>query len=461
MTGTLTTGEYLVRVRMEEAGIHESATEAFLAAHRTLVSGATGLIPEATIDPLVEVPSLADLPEPAGPDGLARTAVLKLNGGLGTSMGLDRAKSLLRAREQLTFLDLIARQVLAARDQHGVTLPVTFLHSFRTSVDSRAALAAYPALATDGLPLELMQNRVPKLRADDLTPVSWPQEPGLEWCPPGHGDLYTVLHSSGLLDDLLDRGFTQLFVSNSDNLAAVPDLRIAAWFAGSGCPFAVEAVRRTPSDRKGGHFARRRADGRIVLRETAQTSPEDMPALADLGRHRLASTNNIWIDIRALRDLLRERNGVLGLPLIKNSKTVDPADSASTPVIQVETAMGAAIELFEGAAVLEVGRDRFLPVKTTDDLLVLRSDCVDLDAFHRPVQRPGGLPFVSLGSAYKTIEDFEQRFPAGVPSLVEANSLVVDGDWTFGRDVRIRGDVRLADGHGRVPNSTTLQGAAR
>lgn len=461
MTGTLTTGEYLVRVRMEEAGIHESATEAFLASYRTLVSGATGLIPESTIDPLIDVPSLALLPATSGTDGLARTALLKLNGGLGTSMGLDRAKSLLRARDELTFLDLIARQVLAARAEHGVALPVTFLHSFRTSVDSLAALAPYPALATGGLPLELMQNRVPKLRAGDLVPVSWPREPGLEWCPPGHGDLYTVLHSSGLLDELLGRGFTQLFVSNSDNLAAVPDLRIAAWFAGSGCPFAVEAVRRTPSDRKGGHFARRRADGRIVLRETAQTSPEDLPALADLGRHRLASTNNIWIDIRALRDLLHERNGVLGLPLIKNSKMVDPADASSAPVIQVETAMGAAIELFEGAGVLEVGRDRFLPVKTTDDLLVLRSDCVDLDETHRPVQRPGGLPFVSLGSAYKTIADFEQRFPAGVPSLVEASSLVVEGDWTFGRDVRIRGDVRLAAGHGRVSDGTTLEGAAR
>jgi UTP--glucose-1-phosphate uridylyltransferase len=457
---TTATGEDLVRLRMAGAGIGATATEVFLAAYRTLVSGATGMVPEASIDPLGDTPSLARLTETGDLAGLARTAVLKLNGGLGTSMGLDRAKSLLRARDELTFLDLIARQVLAARAAHGVALPVTFLHSFRTSADSLAVLAGYPDLATGEAPIELLQNRVPKLRADDLTPVSWPRDPALEWCPPGHGDLYTVLHTSGLLDILLERGFTQLFVSNADNLAAVPDPRVAAWFADSGSPFAVEAVRRTASDRKGGHFARR-TDGRIVLRETAQTPPEDAEALADLERHGLASTNNIWIDVRTLRDLLNARSGVLGLPLIRNPKTVDPADPSSTPVIQVETAMGAAIELFDGALVLEVSRERFLPVKTTDDLLMLRSDCVGFDEMHQPGQQAGGLPFVALGPVYKLIDDFEARFPAGAPSLAEADSLVIEGDWTFGQGVRIRGDVRLPAGHGRVPDGTTLEEGAR
>jgi len=459
------TGETLIRARMAQAGIGPTAIDVFCASYRTLVAGATGMVPEALIDPMGEVPALAELA--AVPDrtalgrtALGRTAIIKLNGGLGTSMGLDRAKSLLPARGQLTFLDIIARQVLSARATYNVTLPITFLHSFRTSADGLAALAAYPELAVHGVPLEILQNRVPKLRYDDLTPVSWPTEPGLEWCPPGHGDLYTVLHATGLLDTLLDQGFTQVFVSNSDNLGASPDPVVAEWFAASGSPFAVEAVRRTPSDRKGGHFARRREDGRIVLRETAQTLPEDLAALADLDRHRLASTNSIWIDVQALRDLLATRGGVLGLPLIRNVKTVDPRDPASTQVIQIETAMGAAIELFEGAQVLEVTRDRFLPVKTTDDLLVLRSDCVHLDAGHVPRQRPNGLPFVALGPAYKTIGAFDRRFAAGVPGLVEANSLVVEGDWTFGRDVRVRGDARIGPGTGDIPAGTVLEGDA-
>jgi UTP--glucose-1-phosphate uridylyltransferase len=451
-------GEGMVRARMAEAGIGSTAIEVFCASYRTLAGSATGTVPESTISPLGEVPVLADLPANGDRSALTRTAIIRLNGGLGTSMGLDRAKSLLRARGDLTFLDIIARQVLAARAAYDAPLPITFLHSFRTSADSLAALAAYPELASPGLPLEILQNRVPKLRQDDLTPASWSQDPSLEWCPPGHGDVYTVLHATGLLERLLERGFTQLFVSNSDNLPGVPDPAVAGWFAGSGSPFAVEAVRRTPSDRKGGHFARRRSDGRIVLRETAQTPPEDLEALADLDRHRLASTNNIWIDIRALRNLLQRTNGVLGLPLIRNAKTIDPSDPTSTQVIQLESAMGAAIELFDGAQVLEVTRERFLPVKTTDDLFLLRSDCVQLDGDFRLRQRTSGVPFVSLCDQFKLMARFEQRFPFGVPSMVEATALVVEGDWSFGPGVRVRGEVTLGPRGGVVLPGTVLQG---
>src|SRR3712207_1917093 len=141
-------------------------------------------------------------------------------------------------------------------------------------------------------------------------------------------------------------------------------------------------------------FATRRSDGRIVLRETAQTLPEDKEALADLTRHRFASTNNLWFDLEATRDELDRRNGVLGLSLIKNVKTVDPADPSSPEVVQIESAMGAAIEVFDGARTIEVGRDRFVPVKTTNDLAVLRSDCYRLDEDAGLHQVSDRLPFV-------------------------------------------------------------------
>ena len=290
--------------------------------------------------------------------------VIKLNGGLGTSMGLDRAKSLLEVRDGLTFLDIIARQVLWAREEHDVRLPLVFMDSFRTSDDTRAALDGYD-IPVDGLPLDFLQNKEPKLRADDLTPVTWDADPDLEWCPPGHGDLYTALRGSGLLDRLIDAGYTQAFVSNSDNLGATPDPEVAEWFARSGAPFAIEAVRRTPSDRKGGHFARRTSDGRIVLRETAQTLDEDKEALADLSRHRFCSTNNLWFDLVAMRDELDRRDGVLGLALIKNTKTVDPGDPDSPEVIQIESAMGAAVEVFADAAA-DRGDPRPLPAGEDD-----------------------------------------------------------------------------------------------
>ena len=446
------------RTKMEEAGVDPVAIEVFAHYYRLVESGETGMIPESTIEP-VDMPALADVDLPEEETGgLAGTVVIKLNGGLGTSMGLDRAKSLLEVRDGLSFLDIIARQVLSAREEHGVSLPLLFMDSFRTSDDTMAALADYD-LPVDGLPLDFLQNKEPKLRTDDLTPVTWEPEPDLEWCPPGHGDLYTALRGSGVLERLIGAGYRQAFVSNSDNLGATPDPRVAEWFARSGAPFAIEAVRRTPSDRKGGHFARRRSDGRIVLRETAQTLDEDQEALADLSRHRFCSTNNLWFDLVAMRDELDRRDGILGLAMIRNTKTVDPADKTSPEVIQIETAMGAAIEVFEGAALIEVTRERFLPVKTTNDLLVLRSDCYRLTDSHHLALEDGvsSVPFVDLDTDfYKRVRDFDERFPAGVPSMREAQELVVVGDWTFGADVTVTGRARVEGDGGEIEAGTAL-----
>jgi UTP--glucose-1-phosphate uridylyltransferase len=250
-----------------------------------------------------------------------------------------------------------------------------------------------------------------------------------------------------------------VFVSNSDNLGAVPDPRVAGWFARSGAPFAIEAVRRTPSDRKGGHFARRRSDGRIVLRETAQTSRDDQAALADLDRHRYCSTNNLWFDLRAMSQALEARHGILGLPLIRNVKTLDPSDPSTPEVVQIETAMGAAIEVFEGARTIEVGRDRFVPVKTTNDLLVLRSDVYDVGGDYVLNPAAGDVPFVDLDSTYyKLVPEFERRFPEGAPSLRDATALTVKGDFTFGAKVKVVGDVRLESGAAeRVATGSVLE----
>jgi UTP--glucose-1-phosphate uridylyltransferase len=448
------------REKMAAEGVDPVAIEVFAHYYRLVESGETGMVPESTIEPL-DSPSLADVSvsEEAARAGIGGTVVIKLNGGLGTSMGMDRAKSLLGVREGLTFLDVIARQVLSLRERYDVAIPLMFMNSFRTSADTLRALERYPDLPVEGLPLEFIQNKEPKLRADDLTPVAWPADPALEWCPPGHGDIYTALRGSGLLDRLIDAGYTQAFVSNSDNLGAVPDARVAGWFADSGAPFAIEAVRRTPSDRKGGHFATRRSDGRVVLRETAQTLDEDKAALGDLNRHRYTSTNNLWFDLSAMRAELDRRDGILGLAMIRNSKTVDPADPSSPEVIQIETAMGAAIEVFDGATTIEVGRDRFVPVKTTNDLLVLRSDCYELDDDHVLHLRSDEVPYVDLDpDHYKLVPDFEARFGEGVPSMRKASRLEVEGDWTFGAGVTVVGEVKLADegAPSRVEAGSTL-----
>jgi UTP--glucose-1-phosphate uridylyltransferase len=450
------------RAKMLDAGVDPVAIETFAHYYRLLEHGETGMIPESTIEP-VDMESLADVEvsEEVAADAIGKTVAIKLNGGLGTSMGMERAKSLLCVRRGLSFLDIIARQALHLRQQYGARLPLLFMNSFRTSSDTLDALGRYEDLAVEGLPLEFLQNKEPKLLTSDLTPASWPKDPDLEWCPPGHGDLYTALRGTGLLDRLIEQGYRYVFVSNSDNLGAVPDPRVAGWFASTGAPFAIEAVRRTASDRKGGHFARRKADGRIVLRETAQTLPEDRAALADLDRHRFTSTNNLWFDLHAMKAVLDGREGILGLPLIRNVKHVDPADPASPEVVQIETAMGAAIEVFDGARLIEVGRDRFIPVKTTNDLLVLRSDVYEIGADFALTQVAADVPYVDLDVAhYKVVGEFDKRFPEGAPSLAKATALKVEGDWTFGHGVQVVGAVELdATSAQRVPAGEVLSGS--
>ncbi len=452
-------GLELAREKMRGAGVDEVAIDTFAHYYRLLEHGETGMIAEDTIEPLdMEALADVDVPDDVAAEAIGKTAVIKLNGGLGTSMGMDRAKSLLCVRRGLNFLDIIARQVLHLRTQYDATLPLLFMNSFRTSADTMAALERYEDLPVDGLPLEFLQNKEPKLLAADLMPAAYPKAPDLEWCPPGHGDIYTALRGTGLLARLQEAGYRYVFVSNSDNLGAVPDARVAGWFAQSGAPFAIEAVRRTPSDRKGGHFARRKSDGRIVLRETAQTPEQDQEALADLERHKFCSTNNLWFDIDAMVATLDARGGILGLPLIKNVKHLDPADRSTPEVIQVETAMGAAIEVFEGARTIEVDRERFVPVKTTDDLLVLRSDVYDIGKDFVLDQAGDDVPYVSLdGDFYKLVGDFDKRFPEGAPSLRSADSFRVEGDWTFGRGVKVIGDVALASKAAqRVEGGTVL-----
>ncbi len=460
-------GLRLARAKMTAAGVAPVAVDVFEHYYRQLEAGATGLIREDTIAPLLDPPSLGSVQvgDEQARDALARTVVIKLNGGLGTSMGMAKAKSLLPVRDGRTFLDLIVGQVRYARARWGAPLPLVFMDSFRTRADTLAALSSYDDLAVAGLPADFLQSQEPKLRTDDLTPVSWPADPTLEWCPPGHGDIYPSLLSSGVLDALLDAGFRYASTSNADNLGAAPDARIAGWFASSGAPYAAELCRRTAADRKGGHLAVRRSDGRLILRDTAQTAPDEMDFFTDTEHHPYFHTNNLWFDLRVLRETLTERGGVLGLPLIRNEKHVDPSDKASPAVVQLESAMGAAIEVFEGATAIVVPRARFLPVKTTNDLLLLRSDVYDLGEDDVPRLAVAAAPLVELDPAhYATVAQFDRRFPAGAPSLRDATRLTVHGDVTFGARVSVHGDVALEPqgGAGAVADGTRLgPGAAR
>src|SRR5215213_7940435 len=402
--------------KMRGEGLPDVAIDTFKHYYERLSEGETGMLAEGDIEPVGDLTDADELPA-GGEDALDRTVIVKLNGGLGTSMGMTKAKSLLEVKDGLTFLDITVRQVLELRKRHDARLPLVVMNSFATRDDTLAALSGYNDLEVD-VPLDFLQGQVPKIRTDDLQPVDWPDNPRQEWAPPGHGDIYTALVTSGTLEALLDAGYEYAFVSNSDNLGAVLDPRIAAWFAGEELPFAMEVAERTEADKKGGHIARRRSDGRLVLRETAQTPDEDLDSLQDTGRHRWMNTNNLWINLSALQRTLDERDGVLGLPMIVNRKTVDPGDKSTPEVFQLETAMGAAIGVFAGAAAIRVSRRRFSPVKATEDLLGVRSDAYELtEDFHVQLDsRRARPPFIDLDDDhFKLIRDFDARFAAGPP----------------------------------------------
>ena len=434
--------------KMRAARVSDFTLRAFGYNYAQLRAGDTGLILEGNIQPVLDLPSLEEVSQrvSADPKQLAQTVILKLNGGLGTSMGLDGAKSLLVVRDGLTFLDFSLRQIQQLRNRHGSGLRFLLMNSFATSPQTLKFLKKFPELGPPES-LELMQSQVPKVDAKWLSPILWPQNPALEWCPPGHGDLYPSFLSSGLLDRLLSEGARYLFVSNSDNLGADLDLGLLAHFAGSGKDFLMEVAERTASDRKGGHLAQR--DGKLLLRESAQCAESDVAAFQDIKRHRFFNTNNLWIRLDSMRALLDKNGGFIPLPLIKNAKTIDPRDKNSPRIFQLETAMGAAIEKFPNSGAVVVPRARFAPVKTTSDLLALRSDAYAVTEDWRILLADRGgnpPPTIDLDpDHYRLVDQLEASLGAGVPSLKDCRELRVRGPVLFQSGNVFRGKVSITN----------------
>lgn len=445
---------------MRAAGVMEAAISAFRHNYEALCREETGLIPEETIRPAEGLAVFEPGEGEFDPALLAQTVVIKLNGGLGTSMGLQKVKSVLEVRPGVAFLDLIVRQVKCLREASGARVRLLLMNSFNTSDDTLGYLSKY---AADGFAtaseVELMQNQVPKIEEATLAPAEWPANPSLEWCPPGHGDLYPALVGSGWLDRLLAEGVKYAFVSNSDNLGAVLEPGLLKHFADSGAPFLMEVTRRTPADRKGGHLAVRRDNLRLLLREVAQCPDADLDAFQDIEKHRYFNTNSIWLRLDLLKESLEQGGGVLPLPMIRNRKTVDPRDKNSTPVIQLEVAMGAAIECFEGAQAIEVPRSRFAPVKSTADLFALRSDAYSVGDDGRVelvAERQGEPPVVKLDDSYKLVDAIEGL---GNPSLLACKQLEVEGPVVFADGVVLTGRVafRAPEGSPKIVPAGTYE----
>ena len=426
-----------IEQRMRSASVHDICIQDFLDKTRKVFDGATGLVDWKAIGDLnaEDIVEMDSLPLPEDSSAISKFAIIKLNGGLGTSMGLSQAKSLIHIRRDATFFDIILKQVRHLREKTGLQIPLLFMNSFNTREDT----LNYPGIADINQDLELsadfIQNQVPRLNAESLLPVGDGNH-GSHWCPPGHGDIYNSLWISGILETLLEKGFSHAFISNGDNLGAVMHSGIAHHMIQEGLDFAMEVTPKTRADIKGGVLYRSlTGQKRIELLETAQVPPDNKDDFEDISRFKDFSINNLWVSLESLRDRLKK--GPLSLSLIVNQKSYE-----DQPVLQLESAMGAAVGQFDRTRMIRVPRKRFAPVKSCADLLVRRSDACELDENQALILRSNVEPVIQLDDNYKKVQDFEAYFPE-VPSLLSAHSLTVEGPWLFDAPIKIQGDVRL------------------
>ena len=449
--------------KISDSGAQKWVISKFERLYHRLLMGDSGIISRQEIDPVLETPDADMLTgfENTGLEALPGTIIVKLNGGLGTSMGLDKAKSLLPVKNNLSFLDIIVRQLTVIRKRTGVALPLVFMNSQSTREDTLGYLKSYPKIFSK-LPLDFVQCVIPKVRQTDLQPAEYPAQPMLEWCPPGHGDIYDSMFQTGILDLFLDEGYEYAFVSNADNLGAVIDLNILGYFAGEKFPFMMEVADRTSVDRKGGHLARSK-DGRLTLREIAQCPEDEQEQFQNVSLYKYFNTNSIWLNLRAIKKRMVASGGFMDLPLICNSKTVNPTDPESEPVYHLETAMGAALSLFENACALRVPRTRFAPVKTCQDLVAVWSDAYILTPDYHVRLNPNRKNTVEAHldpRYYRMIEDVKTRFPQGAPSLERCSEWTVKGDVVFGKNIVLRGKVTIIGADNRqsiVPDGTIIE----
>ncbi len=436
--------EEKIHRKMKEDGMSEEFIQDFLEKVRQVEKGETGIVDwneVGDLDPTMDEMPLEEIHKrySASSEDLGKLVVIKLNGGLGTSMGLSKAKSLIPVKEGRSFLNIIANQILYLRAKHRIAIPLLLMDSFNTQEDSAKELQK--AGLSQDFPTSFLQHRVPRLLKGSLEPIVC-KDPREEWCPPGHGDIYFTLVETGILDKLINSGFEIAFISNGDNLGATVDPSIVCFMLREELDFAMEMTPKTLADKKGGAIYRKIVGGvfqHYELLETAQVPEEYMHEFTGMGKFRTFSTNNLWIRLKSLKKRWAEGN--FRLSLIVNPKIVEGKE-----VLQLETAMGSAVGNFSSFKGIIIPRDRFAPVKKTEDYLVRRSDAYvlneDFSLTMSPARKALGLgePIVSLDdSYYKKIGDFDRRFSV-IPSLESCESLEVKGNWIFDSLVVLEGN---------------------
>ncbi|KAL8888796.1 MAG: hypothetical protein Q9205_001750 [Flavoplaca limonia] len=389
---------------------------------------------------------------------LNKLAVVKLNGGLGTSMGCVGPKSVIEVRDGMSFLDLSVRQIEYLNRTYNVNVPFVLMNSFNTDEDTGNIIKKY-----EGHNIDIMtfnQSRYPRVLKDSLLPAPKSANSQLsDWYPPGHGDVFESLYNSGILDKLIERGVEVLFLSNADNLGAVVDLGILQHMVKTEAEYIMELTDKTKADVKGGTIIN--YDGSVRLLEIAQVPKEHTNEFKSIKKFKYFNTNNIWLNLQAIKRVVE--NNELEMEIIPNSKSI-PADKkgeSDVSIIQLETAVGAAIRHFKNAHGVNVPRRRFLPVKTCSDLMLVKSDLYSLKHGQLVMDqdRFGPAPLIKLGNDFKKVSDFQKRI-SSIPKILELDHLTITGAVNLGRGVVLKGTVIIVATEGStidVPPGSVLE----
>eukprot|EP00735_Rhodelphis_limneticus_P000658 TRINITY_DN11178_c0_g1::TRINITY_DN11178_c0_g1_i1::g.6509::m.6509 TRINITY_DN11178_c0_g1::TRINITY_DN11178_c0_g1_i1::g.6509 ORF type:complete len:497 (-),score=140.64,sp/Q54YZ0/UGPA2_DICDI/57.06/0.0,UDPGP/PF01704.13/4.9e-176,DUF4301/PF14134.1/3.8e+02,DUF4301/PF14134.1/0.11,DltD_C/PF04914.7/0.15 TRINITY_DN11178_c0_g1_i1:108-1598(-) len=401
--------------------------------------------------------TLKHTPPEKVPDLLNKLVVLKLNGGLGTTMGCTGPKSAIEVRNDQTFLDMTVRQIENLNETYGCDVPLFLMNSFNTHSDTAKILRKYQhhnvSIHT------FNQSRYPRLMKDTFLPVPLMHDTANEishadWYPPGHGDLFVALKNSGFLEALLRQGKEYLFISNVDNLGATVDIDLLYNVAELGCEYCMEVTNKTRADIKGGTLVE--MNGAVKLLEVAQVPSEHMEDFKSVKKFKIFNTNNLWVNLKAIDRVLQQPN--FEPDIIVNQKEVN-----GYKVIQLETACGAAIEYFNNAMGVNVPRSRFLPVKSCSDLFLVQSDLYALKSGTltvNPKRQFDSIPLVQLGDHFRKVSDYMSRIPYGAPSIIDLDHLTVSGDVVFGKGVQLRGTVIIVCNPGHhitIPDGAILE----
>ncbi|KAL7638922.1 UNVERIFIED_CONTAM: hypothetical protein RMT77_010456 [Armadillidium vulgare] len=378
---------------------------------------------------------------------LSKLVVVKLNGGLGTSMGCQGPKSIIPVRSDLTFLDLTVQQIEHLNKTYDTSVPLVLMNSFNTDDDTQKVIKKYQGFQ---VPIYTFnQSKYPRLNKESLMPIAKNccVESDMEaWYPPGHGDFYEAFANSGLLQEFIKQGKEYVFISNIDNLGATVDVNILKFLLDTNighCEFLMEVTDKTRADVKGGTLIE--YENTLRLLEIAQVPKDHVDDFKSVKKFNIFNTNNLWVKLQAIERVLTERT--LHMEIIVNNKTLENGLN----IIQLEQAVGAAIKCFEGSMGVVVPRSRFLPVKKTDDLLLVMSNLYSLQngsLIMSPLRMFPTTPLVKLGpNHFGKVKDYLSRFQS-IPDMLELDHITVSGDVTFGKGVSLKGTVIIIANHG-------------